>query len=440
MTVRSISPTVNSRGLATPRSVYFEAAAPRPQAPPLQGRQRARIGVLGAGLTGCSAALHLAETIDDVVLIEAGVVGAGASGRNGGQLCSGLPSGVLALERHCGEATSRQLWALAEQAKQRVHDLARRYRIDYRFRPGNLAAAETHGQLRHLLDEAGHLRDHYDYPGIEPVDRAALGTLVDTPLYVGGVLDRHGGHLDPLALTRGLADAAVARGARLYEGSPALRVELDGRPRVRTASGELECDRLLVCTGAYLQGAVLPVMSGGLLPIVSFVGATAPLPESVAKALMPFAGSVYSTARPIDYYRLDAQGRLLFGSGSALFDLCAEQRRWRLRRRMLRVFPRLRGLSEAGFAHVWSGRVGVTRNRLLDFGRLGDRVWYARGYSGHGVALAVEAGWMLADKVAGHGASFDLVASLPTRPFPGRVLGRAWASWVHLLRGQMASR
>jgi gamma-glutamylputrescine oxidase len=405
--------TANDRPGEYPASWYAATAAPLRRFPPLAGEVEADVCVVGGGYTGLSAALHLAEAGYDVVLLEAQRVGFGASGRNGGQVGSGQRRDQDWLERRLGAARARMLWDMAEEAKALVRALVARHGIACELRPGIIHAAHRPAHAAEYRAEAEKLARDYGYDLVEPLDRAGLAALLDSPAYFGGALDRGGAHLHPLNYALGLARAAAAAGARICEGS---RAEAIGEgPEVRTAAGRVRARFLLVACNGYL-GGLLPAVAARVMPINNFIVATAPLGEARARGLIRNDAAVADSRFVVNYFRLSADRRLLFGGG--------ESYGWRfpadiaevVRPRMLGVFPQL---ADVAIEYAWGGTLAITVNRLPAFQRLGPGVFSVGGYSGHGVALATLAGKLMAEAVQGTAGRFDVFARLPQRDFPG---------------------
>jgi gamma-glutamylputrescine oxidase len=411
--------TANDRPGVYPASAYAARTAP-PPLPALEGAEAADVCVIGGGYTGLSAALHLAEAGLDVVLVEAQRVGWGASGRNGGQLGSGQRRDQAWLERRFGEGRARALWDLAEEAKALVKDLVARHAIACDLRPGVVHAACRPGEVAAFHAEAEHLARRYGYPYLEPLDRAGLAALVATGAYHGGVLDRDAAHLDPLALALGLAGAAAAAGVRIRERSRVEAIGAGRRPEVRTGRGLVRARHVVLACNGYL-GGLAPEVAARVMPINNFIVATAPLGDAAARRLIPGDVAVADSRFVVNYFRLSADHRLLFGGG--------ESYGWRfpgdiaalVRPRMLGVFPDLEG---ARIDHAWGGTLAITTDRMPAFQRLAPNVFSAAGYSGHGVALATLAGKLIAEAVQGAAGRFDVFATLPQARFPGGALLR----------------
>jgi gamma-glutamylputrescine oxidase len=412
-----------------PNSYYVATAQAMPAHAPLAGRVRADVCIIGGGYTGLSALLHLAERGYDAVLLEAARVGAGASGRNGGQLGSGQRLGQPALERMVGRERARLLWRLGEDAKALVKALIARHAIACDLRPGVLHAAHKPAHAAALEREAAHLERAYGYPHARYLTRAQLMEMLATGRYFGGVLDRDAGHLHPLNYALGLARAALAAGGRICERSPVLEIRAGARPLARTAGGAVEAGDLVLAMNGHL-GRLVPRLAGRIMPLNNFIIATAPLGEAGARALIRDDVAVADTKHVVDYFRRSADQRLLFGGGESYRRAYPSDIAGRVRRRMLEVFPQL---AQVPVDYAWGGTLAITRTRLPHFARLAPGLWVAHGYSGHGVGLATLAGELLAEAVAGTAERFDVMAALEPPRFPGGVLLR----WPALVLGML---
>jgi gamma-glutamylputrescine oxidase len=397
--------------------------------PRLEGALDCDVCVVGGGFTGLSAALHLAERDYHVVLLEAERVGWGASGRNGGQLNSGQRKGQGELERQLGKATARQLWDLAEEAKATVRERVARHGIACDLKPGVLHAAYKPGDVKDLEVEAERLARDYGYGELRAVSRAEMAEMLGTGIYHGGLLDRGAGHLHPLNYALGLARAAAQAGARLCDDSRVLGTEA-GRPNVvRTAHGMVRARYLVLACNGYLDG-LEPRIAGKIMPINNFMLATAPLGEAGARALIRDDVAVCDTKFVVDYYRLSADRRLLFGGGETYTRRFPRDIKGFVRRYMLRVYPQL---AETAIDYAWGGTLAITLHRLPCFGRLAPDTFYAQGYSGQGVALTSLAGKLIAEAVAGTAERFEVFARIPKPGFPGGTLLR----WPGLVAGML---
>ncbi|MBK5926832.1 NAD(P)/FAD-dependent oxidoreductase [Rhodobaculum claviforme] len=403
----------DTRG-AWPESWYAATATPIDPFAPLEGATRADVCVVGAGFTGLSAALHLAERGFEVVLLEAHRVGFGASGRNGGQVGSGQRMEQTALEKMLGLDDAKKLWAMGEDAKALVRALIDRHGIDAPFRPG-IVHAEWHARdvpTEHAYAE--HLARDYGYDQLEPLDRAALQEIVRAPGYHGGTLDHGAGHIHPLNFAIGLAQAAAAAGVRIHETTHVTRVTPGPRAVVTTDAGRVDADHVILACNGYLEG-LEPQVAARVMPINNFIVATEPLGDRAAEVISrPVA--VADSKFVVNYFRLSDDNRLLFGGGETYGYRFPRDIAAVVRPCMEGVFPQLRGVP---VDYAWGGTLAITMNRMPCFYRPGPNMLSASGYSGHGVAMATLAGQILAETVAGQAGRFDLMARLPLPRFPG---------------------
>ena len=381
----------------------------------LAGRETADVCIVGAGFTGLSAALHLAERGYSVVVLEAARVGWGASGRNGGQVGSGMRQSMSALERAVGPARAEALWALCEEAKAVIAERMARHRIRCDWRPGNLLASTRARYMGWIESEAEFCHRRFGYRGYRMLSRAEMREEIASERYAGGRMDEGGGHLHPLRFVLGMAGAAERAGARIFEGSRVEGIRWGVPSVVSTARGVVEAHCVVLAGNAHL-GRLEPRIESRIMPIVNHVLATEPLGEDRARALIRSGACVHSTKFVVDYYRCTADHRLLFGGGETYSDRPLDDPKAFVRRYMLRVFPQL---ADVRVDHAWSGRLAITMSRLPHVGRLAPNGFFAHGFSGHGVALTQIAGKLVAEAVAGTAERFDVLAELRHRAFPG---------------------
>jgi gamma-glutamylputrescine oxidase len=388
----------------------------------------ADVCVIGAGYTGLSTALHLAERGYSVVLLEARQVGWGASGRNGGQLGTGQRREESELEARFGRDTARHLFRLALAARDLVRDRIARHAIDCELTPGQLLCAAKPAHLSGLERRAAKLAKDYAYPHQRVLRRQEMRDVVDSPLYHGGVLDAGAAHVHPLNYALGLARACVAAGVRIHEHSRVTGYAGTGPVIVRTEQGEVRAGHLVLGCNGYL-GGLEPRIADRIMPINNYLLATAPL-GPLASRLITDPACVHDTLFVVNYFRLSRDGRLIFGGGETYTRNFPADIKGFVRRHMLRVFPQL---SAVPVEYAWGGTLAITMNRLPHFGRLGPNVYFAQGYSGHGVANATLAGQLLAEAIAGTAERFDVFARLPPPSFPGGTLLR----WPGLVLGML---
>ncbi len=406
-----------------PASSYYNASSPpslEPARPPLVGTLEADVAVVGGGLAGCSAALHLAGRGFKVALLEANFVGYGASGRSGGQTIFGLATSQKALTAQVGREDARRLFEMSVQALDLTQSLIREHGIECDYRPNHVHVATKPRHLDELAEWFDELHDEYAYESVHLLDREALQAHVRSGRYLGGLLDTRSGHLHPLKFTQGLARAAESAGALLFEQTQALHYEHGAGVIVRTARGEVRCRQLVLCGNAYL-GSLAPALSRRILGVGTYIIATRPLEAEQARSLLPSDAAVADVNWILDYFRLSADRRILFGGRVSYSAFQPPHLAESMRRRMVRIFP---GLSGVEVEYAWGGYLDITRSRAPDFGRLSPNVFYLQGFSGHGMSLTVLAGRLAAEAVAGTAERFDVFARLPHRDFPGGPLLR----------------
>jgi len=414
--------------LGIERSYYAATANPFTRAPSLTGTVEADLCVVGGGCSGLSAALHARERGFSVVVLEGGRIGWGASGRNGGQMIPGLRKSALELVGLYGEAKAKELFTLSVEAMDLVVGLIQKHGISCDLAlTGHLETACKRREVGHLAEEAECLTTKMDYNHVEMLDEAETRAVVASPLFYGALLDRNGGHFHPLNYTLGLAEAARKAGVQLFEESLVTGMEEGPLYTVRTAAGSVKARYVMLACDAFL-GDLDPRLAGQMMPVGSYIAATEPLAN--AAALIAGNRAVSDTKFVVDYFRLSADNRMLFGgrehyTPSAPRDIAAF-----VQPRMAAVFPQLK---DARIDHAWGGMVSVTLSRLPDIGRRGN-LFYAHGYSGQGAILSSLAGKLVAEAIAGTAERFDIMARVAPPSFPGGsrlrqplyVLGMLW--------------
>lgn len=418
-----------------PGNYYWASARPAPARPPLAGDRRCDIAIVGAGFTGLSAGLELAEKGFSVVIVESEQVGWGASGRNGGQLINGYSRGLDVIGRRYGPDTERALGGMALEGAAIIRERVARHRIDCALVDGSFIAALNARQLRGLEHEVSVWAAHGHK--VEAVDRAGVEAIVRTDRYFGGLFDPAGGHFHPLDYLRGEALAFEAAGGTIHEGSRALKVEDNGTGAVvHTAGGRIEAGTVLLCGNAYL-GDTVPELTARIMPVSSQVMATEPLGDR-ALALLPANICVEDANYILDYYRRTADNRLLFGGGVVYGGRDPADIVNKLRPSLERLFPSLKGVR---IDHAWSGNFALTLTRIPQIGRMSANVLFSHGDSGHGVTTTQLLGRLLAEAVAGRLERFDAFAGLPYYAFPGgrtfRVPATVLGSWYYAMRDRL---
>lgn len=404
----------NDRRGEFPDSWYAATAHDAPRRPPLRGETRADVCVVGAGYTGLSAASHLAQAGMDVVLLEAHRAGFGASGRNGGQLGSGQRLEQASLQRWLGQSEARALWDLAEAGKALVKDLIAEHQIDCDLRPGVAHVGSTSSEVRDIHADAELLQREYGYDALEIWDEAQCRAVCPSPAYRGGVLDNGAAHLHPLNYALGLARAAADAGVRIYEDTHVHNIE-DGAPvLIQSDRGRVLADHLVLACNGYLGGLERKV-AARVMPINNFIVATKPLGREAAQVLTRDI-AVADSKFVVNYFRLSADRRLLFGGGESYGFRFPSDIRTTVRKPMAQIFPHLHDIE---LDYAWGGTLAITMKRMPYLARIGARTLSASGYSGHGVGSATHAGQLMALAIQGQSDGFDTMARIPSTPFPG---------------------
>jgi gamma-glutamylputrescine oxidase len=406
--------TANDRPGAYPGSYYAATAAALAPFPEAEGEIACDVAIIGGGFTGLSAALHLAEAGLDVVVLEAHRVGFGASGRNGGQVHPGQRVDQDDLEKMVGPEMARRLWEIAVESVDLTIDLAVRHAPDAGYVPGLIHADHRPRFVAHSHAYAEKLNRDYGYDRIRPLDRDEIRAKVGSEAYFGGVEDSGGGHLHPLNYALGLARAAQAAGARIFERSRVGWVSESEPVRLGTDKAKVTARYLLWAANGYL-GHLDKRIAAKVMPINNFILATEPL-GALADELIPGNQAVADSKFVINYFRLSQDRRMLFGGGESYGYRFPADIAAKARAPMLEIFPQL---AEAKIDYAWGGTLGITVNRMPHFERIAGNILTAGGYSGHGVALATLGGKLAAEAMLGQAGRFDLMASVPTLRFPG---------------------
>ena len=380
---------------------------------PLNGAQEADVCVVGAGFTGVSTALHLAERGYKVHVVEANRVGWGASGRNGGQIIGGI-AGEKNIARHHGrdveELFSELRWAGHEIIRERVD----KYGIQCDLKPGYLDVAIKQRHLRDFEADYERLQKAGFPHELRLLSREETQETIGTDAYLGALLNMGNGHLHPLNLCIGEAMAAVSLGATIYEQSPVTRIEKGARPRVVTEHGSVTADAVVLAGNAY--HFLEKKLRGIMFPVNSFIIATEPLSDDVVATINPQDLAICDPNFVLQYFRLSADKRLLFGARLNYFGDDPDYIMQRHRRKMAKLYPQL---ADVRLDYAWGGTIGVTLNRVPLLGRIAPNVFYSQGYSGHGVNVTHLAGRIMADAVGGTLEQFDLFADVKPLVIPG---------------------
>ena len=389
----------------------------------LRGAQNADVCVIGAGFTGVSTALHLAERGYKVHVVEANRVGWGASGRNGGQIISGI-SGERIIAKRLGQDGERIMWEMGWAGHEIIRERVETYGIDCDLTWGYLDVAIKQRHIRAQIEDFEAL-EKYNFPHeYNLLSREETVSLIGTEAYIGALMNMGNGHLHPLNLCIGEARAAVSLGATVYEQSPVLRIEHGAKPSVITEQGSVTADFVVIAGNAY--HFIERKLRGKMFPVNSFIIATEPLTEDQVNSINPKDLAVCDPNFVLEYFRLAADKRLLFGGRCNYSGSDPEVIKRTLVPKMLRIYPRLAGIK---IDYAWGGTIGVPINRVPQLGRISSNVFYSQGYSGHGVNVTHLAGQIMADTVAGTFERFDMFANIKPIVIPG----------AHTFRNQMVA-
>jgi gamma-glutamylputrescine oxidase len=395
-------------------SWYEATAGERPSYPPLDGDRQADVVIVGGGFTGLSAATHLAKAGVDVVLIEAHRFGDGASGRNGGQLGTGQRSWPEEMEAELGFTRAKALFDLAEEAKAHLLEFAATNGIDIDYRPGQLSVAHKPRYADVYKKHVDVMGSRFDYPHLTYMDGAETARRLGSSAYFGGARDLGTGHIHPMKLVIGTARVAAQAGAHLHEHTKAISVTSEnGKVIVRTPTGTITAAKGLLGVNAY-GGDLEPKSAAHVMPIGSFIGATAPLGDD--SPVLPGGESVDDSRFVVRYFRRSVDGRLLFGGREIYGVKDGGDIGSSIRRQIAELYPQL---SNVEMTHAWGGYVGITMPRKPFIREVMPNVIYAGGYSGHGVMLSNFTGKLYAETIAGNRDRLKLMADLKIPAFPG---------------------
>jgi gamma-glutamylputrescine oxidase len=417
-------------------SYYADSANDKNLRPSLNGNITSDICVIGAGFTGLSTAIHLAEKGFNVTVLEAKRIGFGASGRNGGQIVHSYSRDIDFIEKHYGKEVGTEMGKMAFEGGRIIRRFTQQYNIDCHLKDGGIFAACNERQLKELEGKKA-LWEAHGHKDLELLSADTIREHIGSERYSGGLLDKSGGHFHPLNLALGEAAAVESMDGKIYEDSEVIRIEEGDKPVVYTANGSVTCDFIVVAGNAYL-GGLIPKLQSKAIPCGTQVITTEVLSETQQKQLLPKDNCVEDCNYLLDYYRLSNEGRLIYGGGVTYGAREPSKIESMIVPNMLKTFPQLKG-TKVDFA--WTGNFLLTLMRLPQFGRIGKNMYYAQGYSGHGLTCTHLAGKVLSEVIAGDSQRFDVFAGLPQYPFPGghtfRVPFTAMGAFYYNLRDKL---
>ncbi|WP_426159710.1 NAD(P)/FAD-dependent oxidoreductase [Pseudomonas sp. TSRC2-2] len=371
--------------------------------------------IIGAGYTGLSSALFLSEAGYKVTMLEAAKVGYGASGRNGGQLVNSYSRDVDVIEERYGDKTAEILGSMIFEGADIIRSRIKDYGIKCDYRPGGIFAAMNKKQLNGLAEQKRNW-ERYGNRNLRMLDAADIRREVGSDAYVGGLLDMQGGHVHPLNLALGEAAAIVRLGGMIYEQSAAVEITYGEPITVRTAKGLVRAKYLLIAGNAYLPQGLDNRVTAKSMPCGSQIVVTEPLTEQQARSLITHNYCVEDCNYLLDYYRLTADNRLLYGGGVVYGAREPDDIEQLIRPKILKTFPQLKDVK---IDYRWTGNFLLTMSRMPQFGRIEKNAYYMQGYSGHGVTCSHLAGKLISEMIRGDAERFNAFASLPHMPMLG---------------------
>uniref|UniRef100_A6W150 FAD dependent oxidoreductase n=1 Tax=Marinomonas sp. (strain MWYL1) TaxID=400668 RepID=A6W150_MARMS len=395
-------------------SYYADSANDKVLRPKLTGEQRFDVCVIGAGFTGISTALSLAERGHKVVVLEGTRIGFGASGRNGGQIVNSFNRDIDYITAQYGEVIGEKMAAMAFSGQALIRQRVAKYNIDCDLKTGNIFAACNSKQFESLKAKKA-LWEAHGHEGLTLLSASSIQDHIGSERYVGGLLDIHGGHIQPLNLVLGQARAFESLGGVIYEDSKVIRIEQGKPAKIITENGSIVADTVVVAGNAYVFG-LIPEVEKKAMPCGTQVIATEPLSKDLQKRLLPTDHCVEDGNYLLDYYRLSGDGRLIYGGGTTYGAREPDKIESIIGRKMLKTYPMLKDV-KIDFA--WTGNFLLTMMRMPQVGKIGDNLYYAQGYSGHGVTNSHLMGEILADAIEGNIARYEVFASMPQYQFPG---------------------
>ena len=374
------------------------------------------ICVIGGGLTGISSAINLSKKGYSVILCEARKIGWGASGRNGGQLGIGMRKDQFTIEKKLGLRHAKELWSLGLEAVEDVKNLIKENEIDCHLVNGVMSTACFEKDIDEYKFEIEHMAKNYDFERYQFFNKEKIREEINSKMYLAGLLNSGSYHLNPLKLTLGLAKVAQKNKVKIFENTPIEKIREEGdRVQVMSKKGLIRANQVVVACNGYLD-SILGSKKNKFMPINNYVVATEPLGEKRARQIIKNNYAVCDTRFIIDYYRFSEDWRMIFGGGETFTSNFVKNATSFVSKRMIKVFPQLQNVK---IDYSWGGTLAITVNRLPHFGTLmNNKVSYAFGYSGHGLALSVLAGKLIGENIHGDHERFKFFSDINHMSIP----------------------
>jgi gamma-glutamylputrescine oxidase len=417
----------------TQNSYYAASANEQPQYPKLESYIEVDVCVVGGGFAGLSSAIELTDKGYKVAVLEANHIGFGASGRNGGQLIAGLACEQDVIENAIGFDAAKQVWSMTLEALDLVRERVKRFDIKCDLADGFLGVSVGEKKGKKLFKWFNDMQQRYDYAA-EWIEPAHIKQWIDSPRYFNGYYDKRGGHVHPLNYCLGLARGAASLGVKIYQHSAVNSLQKGETNILKTSVGTVKAKFVVLAGNMYLPEIapnLAPKIIKRIMPVGTYIIGTEPLNSQLAKQLMPTNAAVCDTNFDLDYFRLSADKRMIYGGRISYSTLTPPNIAYQLQAHMLATFPQL---SDIKIDYTWGGFVDISMNRAPDFGRIATNIYYLQGFSGHGVALTGMAGKLVAEAISGQASRFDVFAGIKHHDFfggkllrtPALVLGMAW--------------
>ncbi len=397
---------------------YYSATTRHLQTPrpALDHDLQADVCVVGAGFFGLYTALELAKTGKRVAILEASRVGWGASGRNGGQMIIGFPCGMQRLKGAMGRERAKRMFDASREAVKDIRGIMDKHAIACDLVEGHLEVAVLQRRVSDLTGWIEECVGEWGYDKLQLVEKKDLPNYVNSPRFQAGIIDPEGCHIHPLKYVLGLARAVESEGVQIFEQSKVDGYEEKGdHIVVRVGDRRVRCDQLVLATNAYVD-KLAPRLAARVLPVGTFIATTAPLGEALARSLIPHNHAVYDNQFILEYFRMTADHRLLFGGKCTYLGGTPVNLAQNMKRNITRVFPQL---ADVKMDYAWGGHIDITMRRMPDWGRRGDRVFWAQGFCGHGLVPTRVAAKLVADAALGRPEELDWFAPIVNPPFPG---------------------
>ena len=400
-----------------PNSWYASTANKHKRYQTLNENIEADVCIIGAGYTGLSSALHLAESGLSVILLDAHRPGWGASGRNGGQIASGQRVDQQTLEQDYGEIAAKKLWKIGQDAKDLVNNLISKNHINCDIKNGIIHACLHKREVKEEHKNVKRLRDQYGHKNIEELDQTQIQNIIGSKKYLGGSIDWSSGHLHPLNYALGLADAASNAGVKIFENSLVEEIEYGQKTLIKTKTGLVKTTYTILACNGYL-GNLNSDISKKVMPINNFIASTEVLDDNKKLNILNKDVAVADSKFVVNYFRMSKDNRLLFGGGESYGYNFPKNLNSTVSKPMLKIFPQLENVK---LEYSWGGTLAITMKRMPYLSKLNKNTYSASGYSGSGVAMATMAGKIISEDILGENGRYKTMASLITPNFPGGV-------------------